>query len=84
RVVIPRTALHESSVYLVNGENRLERRSVDTGPQSNGIVPVIDGLAGGETLVVSDLVPAVEGMLLDPVGDDDALSALVAEAGAAQ
>ncbi len=84
RIVVPRTALHGAAVYLVDDENRLDIRSVRTGPHTNGIVPVVDGLAGGETLVVSDLIPAVDGMLLNPVTDEDAQSALAAEAGAGQ
>ena len=38
------------------------------------------GLAAGERVVVSDLIPAVGGMLLAPVVDADATRALIAEA----
>ena len=38
------------------------------------------GLAAGERIVVSDLFPAIEGMLLEPVGDAAALAALEAHA----
>jgi RND family efflux transporter MFP subunit len=80
RVVIPRNALHEDHVYLVKEENRLERRPVTILYVQSGFAVVGAGLAGGERLVVSDLAPAAEGMLLRPVDDGDALTRLRADA----
>ncbi len=66
QLLIPRAALHEGRLFVVNAENRLEIRSVKTGAVQDDIISVTDGLTAGETIVVSDLAPAIEGMLLKP------------------
>ena len=80
RVVIPRSALHEDHVYLVKEEDRLERRPVAILYVQSGFAVVGAGLQGGERLIVSDLAPAAEGMLLRPVDDEEALAVLRADA----
>ena len=47
--------------------------------QSNFFV-VESGLEGGERLVVSDLIPAIEGMLLGPMVDQRLSARILAEA----
>jgi len=66
QVVIPRTSLRDGHVYLVNDENRLERRAVDVAFSQGGLSCLTDGLKPGDRLVVSDPTPAVEGMLVEP------------------
>mgnify|MGYP001548734355 FL=1 len=78
--VIPRTALHQDQVYIVNGDNRLELRTVHTKFEQGGLAAISSGLEPGELVVVTDLIPAVEGMLLSPVMDDELLEALLLEA----
>lgn len=80
QIVIPRTALHDGHVYLVNTENRLERRPVEVAFSQGGLSCLTAGLKPGEWLVVSDPTPAVEGMLVEPIVDADAEQSLVAEA----
>ena len=64
RVVLPRSAVRGGVVLVADEENRLRRRAVEL-LFSQGSVSVIDsGIEAGEQVVVSDLVPAVEGMLL--------------------
>lgn len=64
RLVVPRSSVRAGVVYVADENNRLRRRPVKT-LFSQGDVTVIDeGLEAGERVVVSDLVPAVEGMLL--------------------
>lgn len=79
-IVVPRSALHENNVYLVNSENRLEKRKVTTGFYQGNLATILSGIQSGEQLVVSDLVPAIDGMLLKPLVDEKLLSSLVAEA----
>jgi hypothetical protein len=68
-------------VYLVDDENRLRRRPVEV-LFGQGTLSVIGaGLAPGERVVVSDLVPAVEGMLLEPRVDEVLTAKLKAAAG---
>jgi len=80
RVVVPRHAMHDDHVYLVKDGNRLERRPVRVGYVQAGFAVITEGLVGGEALVISDLVPAAEGTLLNPVADEAALEALRADA----
>ena len=80
QIVIPRTALRNGYVYLVNDENRLERRPVEVAFSQGGISCLTGGLQPGDRLVVSDPTPAVEGMLVEPIPDVEAEQSLVAEA----
>ncbi len=85
-IVIPRIALHDAGsgapvVYLAGPDDRLVRRPVAPGPAQGDVVVIEDGLAPGERVVVTDLVPAIEGMLLAPVLDE-ALMRQVASAAA--
>lgn len=70
RVVVPRQALHEGKVYVVDDQSRLEIRSVAVQYYFEGYAVLEAGLRPGESLVVSDIVPAVPGMLLDPMARD--------------
>lgn len=79
-LVVPRVALHDGMVYIVGKENRLERRKVSVGAHQSDFVVVNDGLAAGDVVVVTDLAPAIDGMLLDPVEDEPLRARLVAAA----
>ncbi len=79
-IVIPRSSLYKNYVYLINSENRLEKRQVVPGFYQGNLVTIESGLQTGEQLVVSDLVPAIDGMLLAPQIDEELLSNLIAEA----
>lgn len=80
QIVIPRRALHDGSVYLVDQQNRLRRRAVEVESVQGRLAVIKAGLDGGERLVVSDPTPAVEGMLVEPTIDDATATALIAEA----
>lgn len=75
-LVIPRAALFGESVYVVAADNRLERRKVRIGFSGISYFAIAEGLSAGERIVVSDLVPAIDGMLLEPVDDPDTLTRL--------
>jgi RND family efflux transporter MFP subunit len=79
-VVIPRSALHQGIVYIVGPQNRLERRSVTVDYSQGDLVSIKKGIAPGEKVIVSDIIPAIEGMLLAPQTDDDLLTSLIADA----
>ncbi len=55
-------------------------RPVEVRFLQTGFAAIEAGLKAGEPIVVSDLVPAIEGMLLDPVADDDVRSNLINDA----
>lgn len=80
RIIIPRSSLHHGQVYVVGKNSRLRRRKVDVGFAQSGFLCVNAGLQDGDTLVVSDVTPAIEGLLVDPVVDRPLQQRLVAQA----
>ena len=66
RILIPRAALHQGRVYLVGADNRLVTRPVKVDFAVGDDVCLSEGLAAGDKLVLTDLIPALEGMLLAP------------------
>jgi len=80
RIVVPRAAFHEGGIYIVTQENRLEIRSVTTGLVQGDLAIIDGGIEPGEQIIVSDLIPAVKGMLLIPQSDDELQNTLKAKA----
>ena len=66
-----------AKVYLVNSDSRLELREVAVGMIQPEFVVVRNGLKAGERLVVSDLIPAIRGMLLKPTEDEQGRARLI-------
>ena len=69
--VVPAAAVHEGNVYVLDGEDRLTLRAVEIAYRQNGLAIVGEGLAGGERVVIDDLVPAIAGMAIDPAPAPD-------------
>jgi hypothetical protein len=67
-------------LYLAGADDRLERRPVEIGFAQQDFVTITAGLSPGERVVLSDLVPAIDGMRLQPVEDDDAARRLELQA----
>lgn len=67
RWVVPRSAVHDEKVYICTPANRLEIRPVKIEFNMGDIAVISEGLKQGEKLVLMDLVPAIDGMLLKPV-----------------
>ncbi|MCC8189176.1 MAG: hypothetical protein LIP77_00885 [Planctomycetes bacterium] len=70
-IVIPRKAIHEGSIYVADAASRLEIRPVTVRYLLDNYAVVDTGVTEGETLVTSDIVPAVPGMLLEGRRRDD-------------
>ena len=79
-IVVPRSAFHDGRLYVVNVDGRLDIRSVTTGLVQGDLAAIDEGIEPGDRIVVSDLIPAVAGMLLAPQNDDELLARLKAEA----
>ena len=79
-VVVPTSALHDGKVYVLDQDSRLEIRPVKTAFIQGRAAAIAQGLEAGETLVVSDPVPAAAGMLLEPVVDKKAMKRLKMDA----
>jgi RND family efflux transporter MFP subunit len=81
RIVVPRSSVRAGTVFVVDKDSRLRRRAVSILFSQGDISVIEEGLKQGERIVVSDLVPAVDGMLLE-VEVDEALSKRLQSAGA--
>jgi len=78
RLAIPRHALHDGNVYLIeDGQLVIREATVENRQPDYAIVSA--GLEPGDQVVVSDLFPAIEGMRLRGEPDRDALSRLISE-----
>jgi multidrug efflux pump subunit AcrA (membrane-fusion protein) len=71
-LVVPRGAVHEGRVYLVDENQRLEIRELDIDFRQGDLVRVRGGLEPGDRLIVTDLYPVIEGMPLQPIAAPDA------------
>jgi hypothetical protein len=80
-LVIPRVALQGNRVYLFDAADRLQRREVAVTLLQSGYAVIGSGLEAGDRVVVSDPVPAIDGMLLQPVADQALLEELRRDAG---
>lgn len=80
QIVIPRAALHDGHVYVLDPEHRLRRRGVSPTFAQSSFLCLQSGLEPGELLVVSEPTPAIEGVLTKPVMDDQLARRLAAEA----
>lgn len=69
--LLPRSALSEGRLRLVDEDNRL--RFIETEPlyEFSDAIILRDSLPDGTRVVVGDISPAIEGMLLAPVEDHD-------------
>ena len=76
RLVLPRSALHGDQIYIANPDSRLEIRPVKVELLQPEFVVIASGLAPGEPVIISDLIPAIEGMLLATQEDPQALERL--------
>ncbi|SOE00093.1 efflux RND transporter periplasmic adaptor subunit [Caenispirillum bisanense] len=84
KIVVPRHALHQGpAVYVATADDRLEIRPVTVAWQQGDIAVLAGGVAPGERVVVSDVIPAIAGLKLAVTPDPDALAAVTAAAGAA-
>lgn len=66
-LVIPRKALHQGHVYLMDDTQKLEVRPVRVQAQQGNQVIIAEGLQAGEQLIVNDLVPVIKGMPLKAI-----------------
>ncbi|WP_404308293.1 efflux RND transporter periplasmic adaptor subunit [Neorhodopirellula lusitana] len=80
QVIVPRHALHDGHVYVLDGDQRLRRQTVQIEFEQGEFAVIRSGIAGGETLVVSDPTPAIEGMLVQPLEDNPLRERLIADA----
>ncbi|MCU7937774.1 MAG: hypothetical protein KZQ64_10835 [gamma proteobacterium symbiont of Bathyaustriella thionipta] len=83
-LIVPRSALHNQQLYLVNEQNRLAIKKVhiELFQPEFAIIRNLKQdsskpISAGDQIVVSDLVPAIEGMLLAPQEDKETTEHLI-------
>jgi RND family efflux transporter MFP subunit len=69
RIILPRSAIKDGVAYLADEQNRLHRQQVEILFNQGDISVIAQGIEAGQKIIVSDLVPAVNGMLLQPEAD---------------
>lgn len=65
-IVIPRSALVENHVFVVDADDRAEKRSVRTGRRLRSLIVIEDGLRDGDRIVLTNLDIVRNGTLLQP------------------
>lgn len=68
-IIIPRSTLRDGEIFLVGGDDRLERRVVEVRALMGDVAIIANGLEEGERLITQAPEPAIDGMLLRPVED---------------
>ena len=70
--IIPRGALHDESVYVIDDQDRLQIRPVGVVRKGIGTVVVDDGLNEGELICLTPLEFAIQGMevIVESISDD--------------
>jgi multidrug efflux pump subunit AcrA (membrane-fusion protein) len=72
RIVVPRSALRQDGTLpMADDENRLRFAPVVVAYTQGLMVVITSGVEPGARVVVSDVIPAVDGMRLRPVPDHD-------------
>jgi hypothetical protein len=71
--LVPVRAVHAGVLHLVGEEQRLTRREVDVDMVIGDFAVIRNGLNPGDQVILTDLVPAIEGMLVVPQEDAEAV-----------
>ncbi len=82
-IIIPRSALRDGQVMIVDEDNRMINRPVVARLVQGDVALITQGVDAGTQIVVSTPVPRIEGMLLQ-LHPDDALMGALATAGVAK
>lgn len=68
-IVVPRHAIRDGAVMIVDGNDRLQHVPVRADLRQDAIAVVTQGLTPDARVIVSDVRPVIDGMLLAPVRD---------------
>ncbi len=79
-MVIPRKALHQGRVYVAKEDNTLEIRPVTILYQQGRFVVLKEGLNAGEKIILSDVIPVIEGLPLKIITDTEYEQQFVSDA----
>ena len=66
-LVVPRKAIHQGRLYIAKDDDTLEIRTVDIQLTQGDLVVIRNGIEEGERIIITDLIPVIEGMPLKVV-----------------
>jgi len=66
-LVLPRKALHQGRVYIAKGDNTLTIREVTVRHKQGQLVVIDQGIKAGEKVIITDVIPVIEGLPLNPI-----------------
>lgn len=81
RTLLPRNAVQNGKVMTVSQDSRLALADVTIGYRFDDIVVLETALPAGTQVIVSDVSPVIDGMLLRPVKDEAVRKRLIEAAG---
>ena len=64
---MPRSAIHDGNVYIADDKNRMRIKPVTVLAEQGTHAIVAEGLESGDRVVLSDVTPVIDGLLLSPV-----------------
>lgn len=66
-LVLPRKAIHQGRVYIANSADELEIRAVEIIHKQAEMVIVENGIQQGDKIIITDIVPVIEGLPLKTI-----------------
>ncbi|PCI48491.1 MAG: HlyD family secretion protein [Alphaproteobacteria bacterium] len=70
-MVLPRKALHQGRLYVASPGNKLEIRPVNILHKQGQLVVIDGGIREGERIIITDVIPVIEGLPLNPIPSAD-------------
>nr|WP_298413739.1 efflux RND transporter periplasmic adaptor subunit [uncultured Halomonas sp.] len=70
RMVIPASAVHQGEVYRLDNAGRLVRQPVEVAFEQHDLAVIAEGLERGDRVILDDVMPAINGMRVDPRRDE--------------
>ena len=81
QTIIPRSALHnENTIYLIDSDSRLKIINASIAFTQSNFIVIKNDIDKNNFIVTSDLIPAIEGMLLKPKIDENLKQSITLEA----
>jgi len=79
QLVIPRKAIHQGRVYVATAENTLSIRPVKISFSHGNQAVIESGLKEGEQIILTDVIPVIEGLPVKPISTNNAKQPIATE-----
>ena len=66
-IVLPRKAVHQGRIYIAKADNQLEIREVNVLLKQGRLVILDGGVEEGEKVIITDVIPVINGLPINPV-----------------